>query len=262
MTAEKKQPRFSMEAKERVLNVISPVALLLVWQIFSGLGLIDPRFVPSPISIGIAGYDLIVSGELLGHVKDSLFRLLIGFVLGAIPAIMIGIVMGLSRWVRAAIDPIVAAFFPIPKIALLPIVMLLFGIGDVSKIVLIAFAVLFLVIINTMAGVMALDPVYFDVAKNFGASRYKLLTKVVIPGTLPFIFVGLRLGLGVSMIVIVAVEFVAAESGIGFLIWTSFAVMMIEDMFVGIIVITILGVLTNLVLRELERLAVPWRNEP
>ena len=162
---------------------------------------------------------------------------------------------------RAAIDPLVAALFPIPKISLLPLIMLYLGIGEASKIALVALGVVFLVLINAMAGVLAIDPIHFDVAKNYGAPRYKLWTCVVIPGALPMIFVGMRLGIGVAFIVIVAAEFVAARSGIGYLIWTSWETLRIENMFVGIIAITVLGVLTTLLLREIERLAMPWRRE-
>jgi ABC-type nitrate/sulfonate/bicarbonate transport system permease component len=258
---DKSDARFSPETKERLLSIVSPIALLVLWQIMSWLALVDARFLPSPLSIIGAAYDLSVNGELLRDVGVTLSRLVFGFVLGAVPGIIIGLVMGMSRWVRAALDPIVAATFPIPKIALLPLVMLYFGIGESSKIVLVALGVVFLLIINTMAGVINLDPVYFDVARNFGAPRRKLLTRVVIPGTLPLIFVGLRLGIGVSLIVVVGAEFVAAQSGIGFLIWSSWETMRVEDMFVGILVITILGVATAVILREIERRTIPWRRE-
>jgi NitT/TauT family transport system permease protein len=188
-------------------------------------------------------------------------RVAAGFLVGAIPGMAIGLAMGISRWARAAIDPVVAALFPIPKISLLPLIMLYLGIGEASKVALVALAVIFLVLINAMAGVLAIDPIYFDVAKNYGASRRKLWTRIVIPGALPMIFVGMRLGIGVAFIVIVAAEFVAARSGIGYLIWTSWEVMRIENMFVGIIVITVLGVLSTFLLRELERLVIPWRKE-
>jgi NitT/TauT family transport system permease protein len=254
-------PLFSTETKERIVAILSPIAILVVWQILSWAGVLDQRFVPSPVSIGAAAYLLVVTGDLFVHIEASLGRLLAGFVLGAVPGIALGLVMGLSRWVRAAIDPLVAALFPVPKIAILPLVMLFFGIGDMSKIVLVALSVTFLVIINTMAGVLTLDRVYFDVAKNYGASWPKLFLRVVIPGALPLIFVGLRLGIGVSFIVVVAAEFVAARSGIGFLIWTSWEVMRVENMFVGIIVITILGILSTMLLREIERWALPWRRD-
>jgi ABC-type nitrate/sulfonate/bicarbonate transport system permease component len=250
-----------MEAKERLLSVISPVALLVLWQLLSWAGALDPRFVPSPIGIGLAAYGLILDGELFHHVWISLLRVGAGFLVGAVPGIAIGLAMGISRWARAAIDPVVAALFPIPKISLLPLIMLYLGIGEASKVALVALAVIFLVLINAMAGVLAIDPIYFDVAKNYGASRRKLWTRIVIPGALPMIFVGMRLGIGVAFIVIVAAEFVAARSGIGYLIWTSWEVMRIENMFVGIIVITILGVLSTFLLRELERVVIPWRKE-
>ena len=112
-----------------------------------------------------------------------------------------------------------------------------------------------------MLGVMTLEAIYFDVARNFGAPWLKLFTRVIIPGALPHIFTGLRLALGVSLIVIVGAEFVAAQSGIGYLIWTSWESLMIEKMFVGIIVITVLGVASTFALKELERLCIPWRKD-
>lgn len=252
---------FTMETKERLLSIVSPLALLVLWQILSWAGALDPRFVPSPIGIGAAAYELIRDGELMHHIWISLLRVAAGFLVGAIPGMAIGLAMGVSRWARAAIDPVVAALFPIPKISLLPLIMLYLGIGEASKVALVALAVIFLVLINAMAGVLAIDPIYFDVAKNYGASRRKLWTRIVIPGALPMIFVGMRLGIGVAFIVIVAAEFVAARSGIGYLIWTSWEVMRIETMFVGIIVITVLGVLSTFLLRELERVVIPWRKE-
>jgi ABC-type nitrate/sulfonate/bicarbonate transport system permease component len=251
----------SVENKERLLSVASPAALLVAWQLLSWGGVLDPRFIPSPIGIGEAAYTLILNGELAHNIWISLLRIAAGFVIGAVPGILIGLAMGTSRWVRAAIDPLVAALFPIPKISLLPLIMLYLGIGEASKIALVALGVVFLVLINAMAGVLAIDPIHFDVARNYGAPRYKLWTRVVIPGALPMIFVGMRLGLGVAFIVIVAAEFVAARSGIGYLIWTSWETLRIENMFVGIIAITILGVTTTLLLREIERLAMPWRRE-
>jgi len=259
MSDEEEVKGLTTEAKERLVAIFSPIALLIVWQAGSWVGLVDGRFVPSPVSIAAAAYGLVVTGELFTHLQSSLARLLIGFAVGAVPGIVIGLIMGLSRWVRAAVDPLVSALYPIPKIAILPLVMLYFGIGEMSKIVLVAISVIFLVLINTVAGVLALDPIYFDVAKNYGAPRRKLFLRVIIPGALPFIFVGLRLGIGVALIVIVAAEFVAARSGIGFLIWTSWEVMRIENMFVGIIVITILGLAFTLLLKEMERWALPWR---
>jgi len=256
-----KRPRLRVETQERLLAIVSPLALLAVWQLMSWMKMLDTRFIPSPVTIGEGAYKLVESGELWVHLGVSLWRLLMGFIVAALPGILIGLIMGLSRWARAVLDPIVAATFPIPKIAILPLIMLFLGIGESSKIAIVAIAVIYLVLINTMVGVMTIDPVYFDVAKNYGAPWHKLFTRVIIPGALPLIFAGLRLGLGVSLIVIVAAEFVAAKSGIGYLIWTSWETLIIENMFVGIIVITVLGVVTTFILREIERALIPWRKE-
>lgn len=252
---------WSMETKERLLAIGSPVALLVLWQIFSWLNVLDARFVPSPLTIFEGGVQLVRSGELWTHLSVSLWRLAAGFLVGTIPGIAIGLVMGLSRYVRAALDPIVAATYPIPKIAILPLVMLYLGIGEASKIAIIAIAVIYLVLINTMVGVLTIDRVYFDVAKSFNAPWRKLFTRVILPGAAPMIFAGLRLSLGVSLIVIVSAEFVAAKAGIGYLIWSSWETLVIENMFVGIIVITVLGVVSTFVLKEIERALMPWVRE-
>lgn len=254
-----KRPPLSHAAQERLLAVVTPVALLALWQLLSSTKVFDARYVPSPVSIFEAGWALTESGELWVHLYASMLRLVLGFVAGAIPGIAIGLVMGLNRLVRAALDPLVAATYPIPKIALLPLVMLAFGIGEGSKVAIVAIAVVYLALINTMIGVMTVDRIYFDVAKNFGAPWTKLFTRVIIPGALPVIFSGLRLSMGVSLIVIVSAEFVAAKSGIGYLIWTSWSMLVIENMFVGIIVITILGVVSTFLLKELERVCIPWQ---
>lgn len=247
--------------KERALAVLSPLAVLALWQLASDMGWTNQRYVPSPLTIAQAGWDLALSGRLALDIGASLRRLVVGFVLGAVPGVILGMVMGLNRWVRATIDPLVAALYPIPKIAILPLLMLAFGLGDGSKIAVVAMAVLFLTIINTTTGVLQLDRIYFDVARNYGTPWYKLFTRVILPGALPTIFAGLRISLGVSLVVLVGAEFVASEAGIGYLIWVSWQTLVVENMFVGIIVITVLGVLSTLFLHEVERLLVPWRRD-
>jgi ABC-type nitrate/sulfonate/bicarbonate transport system permease component len=247
--------------QERLLAILSPLAVLLVWQICSDAGLISRRYVPSPLLIGQTAVELSATGELWTHIGATLWRLAAGFVIGAVPGVLLGMVMGLNRWVRAAIDPLVAALYPIPKIAVLPLLMLLFGLGDGSKIAVVAISVLFLTIINTTVGVVQLDRIYFDVARNYGTPWPKLFRRVILPGALPTIFAGLRISLGVSLVVLVGAEFVASRAGIGYLIWTSWETLVVEKMFVGIIVITVLGVLSTFLLHEAERLLIPWRRE-
>ncbi|HWK94515.1 MAG TPA: ABC transporter permease [Pseudolabrys sp.] len=254
-----KPQRISTATKERVVSILSPIVLLSVWQLLSSTGILDGRFVPSPVSIARVGFDMAQSGELAQHLKASFVRLGAGFAIGAALGVTVGVLMGLSRWLRAALDPIVAAVYPIPKISLLPLVMIFLGLGEASKIFIIAFAVFFIVLLNSMAGVLTLDKIYFEAAKNFRAPWYKLFWRVVLPGALPLIFVGLRLAIGVALILIVAAEFVAARAGIGYLIWSSFEVMKVEAMFVGIIIITMIGLITTAILKEIERRILPWK---
>lgn len=253
--------KLTQSAQERVIAVVSPIGVLVIWQILSDAGLLDARYVPSPLRIVEAAVTLSSSGELWRDIGVSLYRLGIGFALGAVPGVVIGIVMGVNRYVRAALDPIVAAAYPIPKIAVLPLLMLVFGLGDGSKIAVVAFSVLLLTVINTVVGVRGIDRVYFDVARNYNTPWRKLFWRVIIPGALPTIFAGLRLSLGMSLIVLVGAEFVASQAGIGFLIWSSWETLVVENMFVGIIVITILGVGSAFLLRECERYLMPWQGD-
>ncbi|MBI3089584.1 MAG: ABC transporter permease [Candidatus Tectomicrobia bacterium] len=242
----------------KLLSIFSPITVLILWEIMVRLGLLDYRFFPAPTMVSLSLAELLMSGELTEHILASLGRVIAGFLLGSIPGIVIGMLMGWSRTCRAIFDPIVSATFPMPKIALLPLVLLIFGIGEFSKIILIAIGAFFLVTINSMAGVMNIDPVLVEAAHNFGARGARMFRKVVLPSTLPYIFTGLRLSLGVSLIIIVATEFVAANKGIGFLIWISWQSLVTEKMYAGLIVIAVLGLLFTYGLEKLGRMLMPW----
>jgi len=254
---------FGAEAtsRQRWLSILSPVAILVIWELMSRLGLIDIRFFSRPSLIAVTFYELVANGELLAHVSISLFRVLVGFLAGSIPAILIGLTMGLFPIVRAALEPIVLALYPIPKLALLPLILLVFGVGEAFKIITIALGCFFLVLVNTVAGVVNIEPIYLDVARNFGASRRDFYLTVALPGALPMIFAGLKLGMGVSLLLIVAAEMIGAQSGVGYLIWTSYEVFDLEQMYVGLILMMFFGALSNLLMNELEHWIVPWKHD-
>jgi ABC-type nitrate/sulfonate/bicarbonate transport system permease component len=178
-----------------------------------------------------------------------------------VPAVAIGLLMAMFRPVRIFFDPLIAALMPIPKVALMPLLLLAFGFGDASKIALVATAVFFPVIVNTYAGAANIDRIYWDVAKNYGASTYVMFTRVVFFGALPLIFAGLKIALAVSFVVLVAAEFVASKTGIGYLIWNSWELLQVDYMFVGIVVVGILGLITAVLFQEIERKLVPWKAE-
>ncbi|MBP2628661.1 MAG: ABC-type transporter, integral rane subunit [Firmicutes bacterium] len=245
----------------RVLSVLSPVTLLLLWEILARIHFIDVRLLSSPSLILQSFIPLLLSGELLFNTSVSVQRVLWGFLGGSIPGILLGISMGLSPVVRSAIEPMIAATYPIPKLALMPLILLIFGLGETSKIFTIAIGVFYLVVINTMAGVLNIDKIYLDVAKNFGADRKNFYLTVAFPGALPMIFAGLKLGMGMALILIVAAELSAAKAGIGWMIWRAYDMFDIEQMFVALITLSFLGYIFSLFLDRIEGWVLPWKQQ-
>lgn len=251
------------KAAQRLVAVLAPLALLAVWEVLVRLGSLDARFFPAPLSI-ISTFERMAFEtawpDSLGyHVLVSLSRAAIGFVLGAIPAIVLGALMGLVPLLRAAIQPMVGALYPIPKVAVLPLVMLIFGIGEESKWAIIAVGVFFQVLIATAAGVANIDRIYLDVGANFKASRVATFTTIALPGALPVIFAGLRLGWGAALLLLVTAEMVSSQSGIGFVIWRAWQLMSVEDMYVGLVVIAFIGIASFWIFDMAEARLLPWK---
>jgi NitT/TauT family transport system permease protein len=249
------------KTRDRLLGIASPLALLLLWEICARAGVIDVRFFPAPSSIVRQALALARSGELWGHVSASLQRLLWGTLLGGIPALLLGIAMGLYRPIRAAIDPLISATYPVPKSAILPLILLIFGLDEASKIVMVALGVFFPVLINTVTGVLQIDKIYLDVGRNFRATGWQTFRTVALPGALPSIMAGIKLGIGMGLILIAIAEMVGAKNGIGFMIWDAWQILSVETMYVGLIVISILGFLLTLILNEIEGWILPWKQE-
>lgn len=252
----KQQRKGRMKA---ALTISSPLLLLVLWEFLSQSGLIDSRFFPPPTQIVSTFTSLLTSGELFSHMGISLFRILAGFLLGVIPGIIIGLCMGLYAPIRHFVSPLIMALMPIPTLALLPLILIVFGIGETSKIVTIAGSVFFPVVINTVAGVITIDSIYIDVAKNYGASQKDFFLKIALPGSLPVMLEGIQMGQAIALLTIVAAEMMGAQSGIGYLIWTSYSAFLLKEMFVGLILISFFGYLFSLLIRALQRKLLPWR---
>ena len=256
----------SRRARHRVATVLltfaGPLTILLVWELLARTGTIDRRFWPAPSTLVPAALDLWREDDLFGDIRISLFRILAGFALGSVPAIAVGLAMGLSWPIRTLLMPVATAIYALPKIALLPLMIIVFGLGEASKLAIVALSIFFLVALSTMGGVLAIDQSYRDVARNFGASPFATFWTVALPGALPSIFTGLRLALGFALVVIVGTEFLSArQGGLGDLIWQSWQILAIRDMFVGLIITGVLGWLLTVALDLIERIVIPWKPE-
>lgn len=251
----------SESATERWVSILSPIVLLVLWELAARLGWVDDRFFPPPSGIASTFWEMTLSGELVGHTLTSLQRVLLGFLLGGVPAILIGLAMGLYRPVRAAVEPLISATYPIPKSALVPLALLIFGLGEMSKIAIVAVGVFFPLAINTLAGVAGIDRIYHEVGKTYGATGMRKFTTIAFPGALPLILTGIQLGIGMGLVLIAIAEMIGARDGLGYLIWNSWQVFAVERMYVGLLVIGLLGIVLTAILREVERIVVPWRRQ-
>lgn len=246
-------------ASHMAMAIVSPLVFVLAWELAAQTGWLDRRFFPSPSSIAQEIVALARSGELLVHLGWTLQRVAIGFLLGAIPAIVLGLIMGLSPLLTALVRPIIASIYPIPKIAIFPLIILIFGLGETSKWVILAIAVFFQVFFSTLAGVANIDRIYLDVAQSFGANRWQSYRLIAMPAALPFIFTGCQLGIGMALIVVVVAEQFGTKVGLGHMIWRSWQVFEVRDMFVGLIMVALLGYGIQLGFGAVERAIIRWK---
>ncbi len=246
---------------KKMLTVASPLFILLLWELLSRFEIVDSRFFPPPTAIVATFFDMAQSGTLFEHLGISLMRIMGGFLLGVIPGIILGLLMGMYSPFRHFFQPLIMALMPIPTLALLPIIIIIFGIGETSKLVTIAGSVFFPVVINTAAGVMNIEHIYIDVAKNYGASSKDFFFKIALPGALPVMLEGVQMGQAIALLTIVAAEMMGAHQGIGYLIWTSYKAFVLTEMYVGLILISFFGYFFSLLLRWLQAKLLPWREE-
>jgi NitT/TauT family transport system permease protein len=247
--------------RERWLPAAVTLLVLAAWECLARWGAISRLFFPPPSAIVGSLAGLATNGELWPHLGATLSRLLVGLVVGGLPGFLLGLAMGWSRRLRGLVDPFIAATHPIPKLAILPLIMIIFGIGEASKVVTVAVATFFPLAINTMAGVRQISPIYFEVAENYGAGALKLFTRVVVPGSLPLVLAGVRLALNIALLITIAVEMVAAREGLGEMIWFAWETLRTEELYASLIVIAVLGIAINSLLQWLAARMLPWQAE-
>ncbi|HEX6242287.1 MAG TPA: ABC transporter permease [Polyangiales bacterium] len=234
-------------------------ALLLFWELAPRLGLVEPAFVPPLSEVLATGVQLIRDGQLRSHIEASVARSLSGFFIAIGYAVPLGLAIGWSKRVAEAINPLLEVLRNTAALALLPVFLLIFGIGETSKIALVIYACSWPILLNTISGVRTVDPLLIKSARTMGLGSYDLLRKVVLPASLPTVFAGIRLAGAYSLLVLVAAEMVGAKAGLGYLIIYSQYNFQIPHMYVGIITITVIGLLFTSVLQRLERRFTSWK---
>lgn len=239
-----------------------PVVLLALWEIASRLAVVSPRYFPAPTTIAWVLADRFVEGDLGAQSLVTLARLACAFALAAVPGVLLGLLMGIARPVRAAIEPYIAFIFPVPKITLLPFLLIILGVGEPAFVLTGATSAFFQIVISTLGGVQTLDPRLLEAGRNYGAHGARLFWKVILPAALPSIFTGLRLGLGLALVSLVAVEFIAAKSGLGHLVYRHWQMLSTPEMYAAFVLVGALGLALTRGLRALQARILTWQDDP
>jgi NitT/TauT family transport system permease protein len=237
------------------------VIFLLLWELAAYLGQVSALFFPAPSVIAKTLIRMMAGGQLLTDLTASLTRLSMGLFIGAGLGLVLGLAMGWSASLRRMVDPFIAAVHPIPKISVLPLIMIIFGIGENSKIMVIAIACFFPMLISTMAGVRQISPIHFEVAQSYGASPAKIFSRVLIPGSLPLILAGLRLAVNTALVLTIAVELLTAREGLGASIWLAWETFRTEYLYATLLVVSLLGITFSRGVHYLTTWFVPWQAE-
>jgi sulfonate transport system permease protein len=243
----------------RALSGIAfPVLLLLTWQLGVHNGWIDGRNFPAPSTTAQSSWELATKGHLWSDIWASTNRIVRGFLFGSAAGFVVGTVTGTSRWIRATLEPTLSAFYVVPKIALLPIFITLFGITDVPIIVLVSVSVFLFVWFSTMHTMATIPEGYLDAARSFNATRWERFRHVLLPAALPQLFVGLRVAINVSVLSAIAAEFIIGQNGLGYLIFTSRQLFINTWVYAGIACVAILGVALAAIVTQIGKLVTPW----
>ena len=256
--ADDTNPRFR-KVRHLLEYVALSVAALAVWQGLFHLGYIKPIILPPPTQVAAAFQDLVKSGAMTRHVGISVVRVLEGFVIAALLGLSLGIAIGLSRTLDRLTDLVIQVIKPIPPIAWIPLAILWFGIGEESKVYIIFLGAFFPIVINTIDGIRLTEHKFVEVARILEVPRFKFIRKVVIPGAYPAIMTGIRVGLMVAWMCVVAAELIAASSGIGYLIMDARQLSQSDVVLVGMITIGVIGKLMDSLIKLLEQRLIRWK---
>lgn len=241
---------------------IAIVLFFLLWEVLPRMGVVSAAFLPPLSQVFQTGWELYQSGQLTHHLAVSLQRSVIGFTLAILLAIPLGLLIGWYKLIAETLNPLLELFRNTTALALMPVFILFLGIGEVSKISLLVYACTWPILLNTISGVQNVDPLLIKSARTMGLPPYQLFRKVILPAAVPTIFVGIRLAGAISILALVAVEMFGSKAGLGYLIMYSQYSFEIPQMFVGILIMTVLGLAFNYGLLAVEKHFTKWKKNP
>lgn len=242
----------------RLAPWIVPVTLILVWQVAAQIGWLSSRILPEPLAVLRAAWTLAASGELWGHVKTSTWRATSAFALGGGLGLLLGLLTGTFRQAETLLDTTLQMIRNIPALALIPLVILWFGIDEAAKLFLVSVGVFFPVYLNTFHGIRSVDKGLIEMARSYGLSGWALYGDVILPGALPSILVGVRFSLGLVWVLLIVSETISAQSGIGYMTMNAREFLQTDVVLVGILLYALLGKLADVLARTVERTALRW----
>ncbi|WP_018752070.1 ABC transporter permease [Paenibacillus sanguinis] len=245
---------------EIALGAALPIAILAIWQVLSDLEIIDDLFMPSPLVIVRTLAELVITGQIFGHLGISLWRAAIGFLLGGGLGLVLGLLVGFSKRTEEYIDPSLQLLRLTPNLALAPLFILWFGFGEISKIVIIANIAFFPLYMNAYAGIRHVDPKLVEVSRVLEFSRIRQVTRLILPASVPSLLLGLRLSLAGSWLGLVVAEIIGSQEGIGYLITFGQSNNRTDIIFAGILIFALVGKLVDSFVRWLERRLLTWQD--
>lgn len=244
--------------QELVLAFGVPALLLAAWQVAAVRGAIETRIFPAPLRVVSVAWEQFRTSEFYGELRISLVRMLLGFAIGVASGIFVGVVMGIFRTAHAALDLLLSALYTVPKLALLPLFLIIFGVGETPLVLLIAITVFFFMWIETMEAIRGVPAAYLEPILVYRNSRWQCFRHALWPAALPRIFVGLKVSAAVSVLTLVAVEFIQADEGVGHNIWFSWSLFRADEMYFGIALVSVIGVAFTKSMEALGFLVMPW----
>jgi ABC-type nitrate/sulfonate/bicarbonate transport system permease component len=245
----------------KITKILSTIILLIIIQLFFYLPPLNNYFLPSPIEVIITFFNTIISGELIIHSIPSLYRVIIGFLIATFFGILIGLLFGITKKLNSFIGPIIEILRPIPPIAWIPISILIFGLGDNSAYFIVFLGAFFPIFTNTLFGVKKLPKKYVNLSKTLELSRFSFFKNVLFKFSLPYIFTGLKIGIGMAWMSVIAAELIGAQSGLGYFIQINRLLLNTDKIVVGMITIGILGFLLVKLIGFLEKKLLPWESD-